>query len=116
MNIFKDKYISAPFGISLFSIALLAFFLTQGMPRQSSEGLTIVPLHYNVHFGIDYFDAWFKVFIIPGNGLAIFIINFLLAGFLYKKEKLAAYFLSFGTLFMQIFLFIAGIFILLFNA
>jgi len=40
-------------------------------------------LHYNVYFGVDMIGKRFQVFILPGVGLIIFIINFIFL--LYSK-------------------------------
>jgi len=74
-----------------------------------------VYLHYNLYFGIDKIDEWYKVFIIPLLGLIFIIFNNLLGYFFYIKEKLISYILVISQTALQIILFAAAIFVILLN-
>ncbi len=65
-------------------------------------------LHYNIIFGVDYLDEYSKIYLISSAGLIIIFANVILGYILYGKEKLAAYFLIFTALLVQIFLIVAG--------
>lgn len=91
-------------------------------------------LHYNIYFGADYLGTVRQVYTLPAIGLIIIAINSVLAYLLYKKQKIISYFSSgarktrflsgakgsyllVGILpLIQIFLFIAGITIVVINA
>ncbi|NCF75514.1 MAG: hypothetical protein GWO87_03450 [Xanthomonadaceae bacterium] len=75
----------------------------------------MIPLHYNVYFGIDYIGGWHKIFILPSIGLIILFINFLLALLVYYKDKFISYILIFSVLFIQIILFLASLSIVWIN-
>ena len=67
-----------------------------------------IPLHYNVFFGIDYIDSWYKVFLIPCFGILTLLVNFVLTYLLYLKERILSYFLTLTTLIVHVFLIIAS--------
>lgn len=72
----------------------------------------LVPLHYNVYFGVDVIGRKQWLFNLPLIGICIFVINFLLGWVIYKNEKVASYFLLGATLLVQIILAVAGFLIL----
>lgn len=53
-----------------------------------------VPLHYNIHFGVDYFGEWWKIFSFPLAGLIIYILNFILVIAFWRRDKVLAYFFA----------------------
>src|SRR4051812_11436436 len=55
-------------------------------------------LHYNVIYGPDFVDRGIYAYIIPLTALCLFIANFMLAIYFYRREKLAAYFLNFSNI------------------
>ena len=65
-------------------------------------------MHYNVFFGIDYIDSWYKVFLIPCFGILTLLVNFVLTYLLYLKERILSYFLTLTTLIVHVFLIIAS--------
>ena len=69
----------------------------------------MIPLHYNVYFGIDYIGDWHKIFIIPIMGIIVLIVNFLLALLIYYKDKFISYILLFVVSFIQVILFLASL-------
>lgn len=73
-----------------------------------------VPLHYNVLSGIDRYGAWWRLFTIPAFGLVFFILNMVIAHVWLRKNRLLHAFLYSITLFTQIILFIAIIFVAIF--
>lgn len=111
---FRDRFFqvifSFTFGINLVIWILLYF---KFFPLRSLGDL--VPLHYNVYFGIDLVGKWYKIFIIPLSGLIIFLINLILYCLLYLKEKMVKYFLGITSLLSQIVLLIASFAIILIN-
>lgn len=112
---FQDKYLLLPFVFSFILVLLLGLLLFIKMPRQTPGGLEILPLHYNVHFGIDYVGPWYHVLALPGGGLIMVGVNLILARLMYPQGVFLGRFLAFGTLLAQIMLACAAIFILLFH-
>jgi len=45
-------------------------------------------LHYTAALGVDWVDVWWKIFIFPGFGLAVFFINGFFSGILTKKHRM----------------------------
>ena len=61
-----------------------------------------VILHYNVYFGVDVTGQWWFIFSVPLLGLAIGLLNGLLAAYFYrKKERIASYLLLLSALMVQ---------------
>lgn len=52
-----------------------------------------ITLQYNIYFGISYIGEWYKIYAIPIIGLFIFILNYTISYYIYRKDKMAAYFL-----------------------
>ncbi|MEA2088888.1 MAG: hypothetical protein U9O55_03560 [Patescibacteria group bacterium] len=107
---FKDKIIFANLIISIIINSIIWINLL----RIKKVG-EMIPLHYNVYFGIDYIGDWHKIFIVPLIGIIILIINFLLALLIYYKDKFISYILVFTVLFVQIILFLASLSIVWIN-
>ncbi|MFH0988363.1 MAG: hypothetical protein V1763_03245 [Parcubacteria group bacterium] len=76
---------------------------------------SFIPLHYNIYFGVDLFGQWQRIFIMPGIGLAILIINAILALSLFNKKKMLAYLLTGIAGAIQIFVLIATVLVILIN-
>ncbi len=74
-----------------------------------------VPLHYNVHSGVDRIGSWQQLFTVPVVGLAIMIINLVGAAIAWKRQKVLSYFLLATTAVCEIFVFLAVVFIVLLN-
>lgn len=72
-------------------------------------------LHYNIFLGIDLIGDWWKMFFLPGLGLVILLINFILSFFLLVKEKILTFYLTTVSSAAQVFLILALIFIILLN-
>jgi hypothetical protein len=75
---------------------------------------TIV-LHYNVVYGTNLVDKAKYVFIIPATALLLLVVNTILGNFFYRKEKLAAYFINFANIAIQLIFIAASITIILYN-
>lgn len=88
-NFLKNKYI---FLISLFGflLNLLTWIILIWKIKPSVEP---IPLHYNIYLGIDLIGNWKLVYILPGSGLIIYFINFIISYIIYKRLKLISYFL-----------------------
>ena len=78
-------------------------------------GQTAVPLHYNIHFGVDTIGEWWRVFTAPVVGLLIAVINGAAAKYLWQREKMLSYLAVSSTLFLEFLLSVAMVFIVLLN-
>jgi len=72
-------------------------------------------LHYNVLFGVDLVGSWTRAFILPGIGLAIFILNGVVSWYLFNRDRFASYLLNIVSLFCQIGIFTASVLIVFLN-
>ncbi|MFH1508981.1 MAG: hypothetical protein ABIE68_02345 [bacterium] len=70
------------------------------------ESETVI-LHYNVYFGVDLFDVWWKILIIPLVGLVLWIINLAIARFMYLNNKPMRIILGAVTIVIQVILLIS---------
>jgi hypothetical protein len=78
-------------------------------------GQGTVPLHYNIHFGVDSLGAWWRIFTVPLIGLLFLVINTIVAQTVWKREPMLAYLVVSATLLFEFFLFLAMVFIVLLN-
>jgi hypothetical protein len=78
-------------------------------------GQTAVPLHYNIHFGVDTIGAWWRIFTVPVVGLAFLLLNAGLAKFFFKRERALSVVAAASTLTLEVILFGAIVFIVLLN-
>ena len=76
----------------------------------------LLPLHYNVHLGVDYVGPWWVSLYFPGFATFVLILNTVLAARLRKESKLLANILSVSTLFVAVFTLLALFFVLVLNA
>ncbi len=90
--------------------ALIYYFLFPEAAEQIA-----VPLHYNIHFGVDRYGSWRQLFTIPFIGLFILLFNLGLAGYLWTRDKMLSVTLSVATLIMQVLLIVALAFVILLN-
>lgn len=100
---YRQSFLSNPFLLTATLVAflgnaalwvLLAFRL---QPRAE-----VVPLHYNIYFGIDLVGPWWYTYILAIAGLLVFIVNLLLTIAIASRERVAAYFLTMGSILVQI--------------
>ncbi|MBI2355680.1 MAG: hypothetical protein HYV13_00555 [Candidatus Doudnabacteria bacterium] len=106
----KRPFISEPFNLVPIALALLFniihWVILASKVKISSSSIV---LHYNVIYGADLIDKAYAIYIIPAAALLILIINFLLANYFFKREKLAAFFINFSTVIVQLIFLIASI-------
>lgn len=116
-----DKIKNSPFRQNIFllinffiNLSLnIAIWLVLAFNMDSTS--QIIPLHYNIYFGIDLIGYWYKIFIIPAMGLLIFFFNSTLSYIMYKRDKIVSYFLMAASSFSQFLLLVGAIFVILLN-
>lgn len=107
----KDKIIWI-FGLLSLALNLFLWLLFYIKIPRAEE---IIPLHYNIYFGIDRVGEWFEIFIYPFTAFVIFLINFFLSYLIYKKEKFLSHLLSIASTVVGLVILGAGILVLMIN-
>jgi len=105
VNIWQSKLSLVIIALSIltnFAIWILFYFKVE-------PSVYPIPLHFNVYTGIDIVDYWYKIFVIPGFGLFLMLVNSIVGLALYRREKFIAYILFIGNLFVQVILLVASI-------
>lgn len=64
----------------------------------------LIPLSYNIYFGIDYLGDWQNIFLGPLIGLIIIFLNYFLAYLIFLKNNFLSYWLICTSLIVQIFI------------
>lgn len=78
--------------------------------------VSTIILHYNVYFGVDAMGYWKWVYLLPGIGLFLLLINNFLAMYFYSnKERIASYVMLIAALMIQFSLIIASISVIIIN-
>lgn len=112
--VFKDKFFRIVFPLSiLLNLIIWAFLYLNFWPLRETRG--ILPLHYNIYFGIDFVGEWYKIFIVPATGIFFIIINFLVADIVYLRDKVVSYFLAGAAIFIQMILGLAALAVIYLN-
>jgi len=115
-DVLKDKAIIIFTCLSIIINVLVWYFLYIQIPVVlESTSSDIIPLHYNIYFGIDYIGEIQKLYSLPALGLIILAINVILIFFLYLKTKLLTYYLAFFSMTNQMILLLCVYLIVLFN-
>lgn len=101
---------------------LLLFVIVANLANWAALKIFIQPvdlpiiLHYNVYFGVDMLGDWKNLFLLPAIGLILFLINFFLSLYFYKrKERIASYLLLIAALMIQLSLIIASVGVIIIN-
>lgn len=98
-------------------VSLLFLILTATVPYvylypEAGEQIAL-PLHYNIHFGVDLFGPPWKVFMASIVGSIVFIVNMILVIALWSKHMILSYSLLFATAVIEVVLFVASVFVTL---
>jgi len=87
------KALGLTFGLSVLLNGALWLLLSRALVNFDA----IIPLHYDIYFGINALGPWYQLFVIPGLGLAVISLNFSLASFLFSRDKVLSYFLLWSS-------------------
>jgi hypothetical protein len=74
-------------------------------------GKTAVPLHYNIHIGVDTIGPWWQIYFVPAIGLTIMVVNLMLARYMWTRDPVLSHIAGVATLVLQLVLLTAMIFI-----
>lgn len=98
-NIFQNTYLSIFTVISLLANFFLWFFIL--LSYQNIKDFTII--HYSVLSGADWVDEKKNLFVYPFVGIIIFLVNFLLIFYFYRRqEKFVSYSLAIVSLLVNL--------------
>lgn len=112
--IFKDNFFRIIFFLSvILNLIIWTVLYLNFWPLQETRG--VLPLHYNIYFGIDFVGEWYKIFIVPTAGIFFIVINLFVADVVYLRDKVVSYFLAGAGLFIQIILGLAALAIISIN-
>ena len=96
-------------------LVILTFALPMWRVMPFIEQDEFLPLHYNIYFGIDRFGPWYFIFVPAALGGTLLIINLIFQTAFFRRESVLSYFFAVATVFSEIMLFVAMIFIVLLN-
>ncbi|MBU1036754.1 hypothetical protein KKF32_01800 [Patescibacteria group bacterium] len=99
-NLHFPQHFYVPLLLALIFNGLSWFLLLWRIPSTTE----LIPLHYYVFFGIDWFGPWIYIFIYPALGLVFFLINIFMACYLATKELFLGKLLIWIGMIMQIFI------------
>lgn len=111
---FSKRFFQISAGVSflliLLSVGVIYWQLFPGLSDRVA-----IPLHYNIHFGVDLFGPWYQIFLAPALGAVVFIANAMVALRYWRKEIYLSYVAWGMTFFVTLLCFVATIFITLLN-
>lgn len=76
---------------------------------------SVVPLHYNIYFGVDLVGNWRLVYFLPGFATVVFIVNSIVAFKERNESKVLSDMLSVTYFAVAMFVVVAMFFVLLIN-
>mgnify|MGYP001572255989 CR=1 FL=1 len=94
MNILKNKNFAIIFGLSLGILILTAFVAY----IQLAEITTPLIIHFDAYKGIDFLGDKFDVFKILAVALTVFSINFILAEFIFYRQRFLSFVFAYASL------------------
>ncbi len=97
-------------GFIVLSVALLLWRLFPEI-----YGKEVIPLHYNIHYGVDWTGAWWQIFGYPAAGALLCVVNTVVLLMLVKREPMLARVVLVSTVVLTGFLFLSTVFVVLMN-
>jgi hypothetical protein len=86
---FSERWLVVIAGISLVFLIALTWILNRAIPPRVEP----ISLHYTTSFGVDLVGPRDRMFILPGFGLLVFLVNTILAAVVLERERIMSYFL-----------------------
>lgn len=113
-SLLSVQYFRLCVGLSVSFVAVsVALLLWRLFPE--IYGKQVIPLHYNIHYGVDWTGAWWQIFVYPVAGAVLCLVNTGVALFLVKREPMLARVVLVSTVLLTGFLFLSTIFVVLMN-
>lgn len=107
-SVLRDRYIFWPVVLNFILMAFNFFYLLIKIKTREP----LIPLHYNLYFGVDLIGNKYEILKLPLVGLVILFLNFFLSSIFFRREKLVSYFLTFFSLLAALIIISASRFIL----
>lgn len=106
----RDKLVMSSLSVAvLINVALWVYLL---LAVKSAENIF---LHYTIHFGVDLVGSFTNLLMLPLLGLALILLNFTIAYFLYDNLKRLGLLMAVATPVIQVFLLVEGFFLAFLN-
>ena len=51
-------------------------------------GREVIPLHYNIHYGVDWTGVWWQIFLLPVMGVVFLLVNTVMALFFVRRNSM----------------------------
>lgn len=106
----RDKLVISSLGVAVVLNAALWLYLLLAV--KSAENIF---LHYTIHFGVDLVGSFTNLLMLPLLGLALILLNFTIAYFLYDNLKRLGLLMAVATPVVQMFLLVEGFFLAFLN-
>lgn len=102
-----DRSVQVLLGLSV-AVNALSWYALWRVARPDSGFLT---LHYTISIGIDRIGSWSELFIMPGLGTGVFLLNTLIAWMIWRQSTLARLLIA-GVLVVEVFIAISVFFLI----
>ncbi|MCX6785964.1 MAG: hypothetical protein NTZ18_03895 [Candidatus Komeilibacteria bacterium] len=99
---YKESALFLPLLAALFINAFIWLLIIWRLPASAAW----IPLYYNVYFGIGWIGQWINVIYYPGLSLLILIINLIISGLIYDRQRQLGLALAWAGLGVQVFVLI----------
>lgn len=98
------------------AVLILHWLLVFSFVVSRLGSLGFLKLHYTAALGVDWIAGWWNVFLYPGFGLVVLLVNALLSGRLYRSQPVLGLTVLGSTVFLQVVCAVGGGMSLLLNA
>jgi hypothetical protein len=78
-------------------------------------GKPVIPLHYNVHYGVDFTGEWWQIFTLPFMGVVCVFVNSAIAMFFVRRERVLAIIALVANVVLAVLFFTATVFVVSLN-
>ena len=108
----KDKFITPPLILNVFSFIILFFYLFFSFQKIGDKTIF---LHYTINLGVDLVGPKAQIYLLAWGALVIFLLNSVLAYFLYPNQRNLSRIILLVTLAIQCFLWMGAFFLVFIN-
>lgn len=98
-----------------FALLVIAWVMALWRVPQIVGPGAVIPLHYNIYFGVDYIGAWWQVLLLPGFATLVLLVNTFFATRVSKDQEVLANIMHVMAVFVALLVDIALFFIILIN-
>jgi hypothetical protein len=109
---FRDLWISLP----LVGVFFIQIYIWYDLIANIHPDMGQIFLHYNIVFGVDLVGDWWRIFLLPGAGLLVLAVNYILSYSFYGSDKFMARLLGLWVLLFHALLLAGTIFLVSMNA